>query len=93
MLVTSGGKSALLVELAVPWEEAHERKRAKYADLVTECRESGWSTRLYPVELGARLFVGDSVTHLLKDLGLRGARLHKATREVSEEAEKGSFWL
>src|SRR4029434_771695 len=36
-------RSALLVELTVPWEEemegAHERKRAKYSDLVAECRE------------------------------------------------------
>ena len=97
VLWTTAGKSALLVELTVPWEEgleaAHERKRAKYADLVAECREGGWSTRLYPVEVGARGFVGDSTTRLLKDLGLRGTRLHKATREISEEAEKASFWL
>ena len=90
-------RSALLVELTVPWEEgmegAHERKRAKYSDLVAECRESGWSTRLFPVEVGTRGFVGSSMTRLLKELGLRGKELHKATRELSEEAEKASFWL
>lgn len=36
----SAGRSALLAELTVPWKEgldaAHERKRAKYADLVAE---------------------------------------------------------
>lgn len=52
-----------------------------------------WSVRLDPVEVGARGFVGDSTTHLLKDPGLQGARLHKATRELPEEAEKGSFCL
>ncbi len=31
--------------------------------------------------------------HLLKDLGLRGVRLHKASEEISEEAERASFWL
>ncbi|KAJ8339289.1 hypothetical protein SKAU_G00360750 [Synaphobranchus kaupii] len=90
-------KSVLLVELTVPWEEgveaAHERKRAKYADLVAECREGGWSARLYPVEVGARGFVGGSTTCLLKDLGLRGRALSKATREIAEEVEKASFWL
>ncbi|KAJ8353609.1 hypothetical protein SKAU_G00211760 [Synaphobranchus kaupii] len=90
-------KSVLLVELTVPWEEgveaAHERKRAKYADLVAECREGGWSARLYPVEVGARGFVGGSTTCLLKDLGLRGRALSKATREIAEEAEEASFWL
>lgn len=29
--------------------------------------------RLYPVEVGARGFVGDSMTHLLKYLELQGA--------------------
>lgn len=28
-----------------------------------------------------------------ENYGLRGRGLHKATREVSEEAEKASFWL
>src|SRR4029434_3503076 len=88
---------ALLVELTVPLEEgmegAHERKRAKYSDLVAECRESGWSTRLFPVEVGTRGFVGSSMTRLLKELGLRGRKLHKATREMSEKAERASFWL
>lgn len=30
---------------------------------------------------------------MLKDLWLKGARLHKATRELSEEVEKAKFWL
>lgn len=40
----------------------------KYADLVAECREGGWSVRLYPVEVGGRSFAGDSDTPLFKDL-------------------------
>ena len=51
--------------------------------------EGGWSVRLYPVEVGARDLFGDSTTRLLKDLGLWGARLHKAT----SEAKEASFWL
>lgn len=74
----------------MPWEEgveaAYERKTAKYADLVVECREGGWNTRLYPVEVG---FVGGSTTRLLK--GLWGRALSKATREVAKEVEKASF--
>ena len=49
-------KTVLLVELTVPWEggveAANERKRAKYADLVAECREAGWRTIMWPVEVG-----------------------------------------
>lgn len=44
------GRSALLNELTVPWEEwmeeADERKREKYSDLVAECRER-WSMQLF----------------------------------------------
>ncbi len=74
-------------------EAAYERKKAKYADLVTECRESGWSVRLCPVEVRARGFVGRSASCLIKDMGLRGATLSISTKELSEEAEKASHWL
>ena len=42
VLTSESTKQVVLVELTVPWEdrieEANERKRAKYAELVTECR-------------------------------------------------------
>ena len=91
VLWSAAVKSVLLIELTVPWEEgleaAYERK------MVAECRESGWTARTYPVEVGAGGFVGSSTARLLKDVGLRGARLSKATKELSEEAEKASHWL
>ncbi len=72
----------------MPWEEgleaAYERKKAKYADLVMECRESEWIVRLYPVEMGARGFVGRSTSCLLKDLGLWGATLSRSIKELSD---------
>ncbi|XP_061748367.1 uncharacterized protein LOC133546664 [Nerophis ophidion] len=90
-------KSAMLVELTIPWEEgiqaAYERKAAKYADLAAECREAGWSTPIYPVEVGCRGFVGTSTIRLLRDVGLTGAKLRRETKALAEEAEKGSFWL
>ncbi len=55
-------KTILLVELTVPWEEgmeaANERKRAKYADLVEDCREAGWKATMCPVEVGCRASLG-----------------------------------
>ena len=90
-------KTVLLVELTVPWESgveaANERKRAKYADLVADCREAGWRTIMWPVEVGCRGFVGSSMARLLRDMGCTGAGHRKAMRELAEEAEKGSFWL
>lgn len=85
VLWAAASESVLLVELTVPWEEgieaAQERKKAKYFDLVMECREGGWSVRLCLVEVGTRGFVGMTTTYLLKDLRLRGGRLQHATKE------------
>ncbi|KAJ8344224.1 hypothetical protein SKAU_G00315530 [Synaphobranchus kaupii] len=55
-------KTVLLIELTVPWEKgieaAFERKKTKYSELAAECREAGWKTTIYPVEIGCRGFVG-----------------------------------
>lgn len=74
-------------------EAAFERKRDKYTELVTECREAGWSTTIYPVEVGCRGFVGTSIQRLLRKVGVSGARLKRASRDLAEEAERASFWL
>lgn len=36
---------------------------------------------------------GLSTTRLLRDAGVIGGKLRKAANELSEEAEKGNFWL
>ncbi|KAJ8402646.1 hypothetical protein AAFF_G00367290 [Aldrovandia affinis] len=90
-------KTVLLIKRTVPWEEgveaAYERKRQKYSNLAAECMEAGWRFVIYPVEVGCRGFVSTSMTRLLRDMGMADAKLRKATKELSEEAEKGSFWL
>ena len=51
--------------LTVPWEtrceEAYERKKAKYTELVYLCRQRGWRTWLFPVEVGVRRFCSQSI--------------------------------
>lgn len=50
----------VLVELTVSWEdrmeEAHERKKAKYLQLVEACREIGWGAHCEPAEVDCRGF-------------------------------------
>lgn len=90
-------RSVHLIELTVPSEgeieAAFERKKAKYSELAEECRKAGWKTTIYPVEVGCRGYVGQSTTRLLRDAGVTGRNLRKATKDLAEEAEKGSFWL
>lgn len=39
-------------------EEMQERKRGKYAPLVTECRRLGWKAHCEPIEVDCRGFAG-----------------------------------
>ncbi|RXN06597.1 hypothetical protein ROHU_032706 [Labeo rohita] len=90
-------RSVHLIELTVPLEEgieaAFERKKAKYSELAVECREAGWKTTSYPVEVGCRSFLGLSTIRLLREAGVTRGKLRRATKDLAEEAEKGSFWL
>lgn len=56
ILVSESTKQFILLELTVPWEErmeeAQERKRGKYEELLEACRGNGWKTRCMPVEVG-----------------------------------------
>lgn len=74
-LWTTAGKSALLVKLTVPSEEvleaSHRRRKAKYTDLIVECRKRGW---------GVRLHLGGG--GCLRPLELKGLSLQKVTRKV-----------
>ncbi|XP_076860736.1 uncharacterized protein LOC143513938 [Brachyhypopomus gauderio] len=97
VLTSESSKQVVLLELTVPWEErmeeAHERKKAKYLELVEMCRESGWRARCEPIEVGCRGFIGQSVHRAFKLLGIRGLAERRATKNISEAAEKASRWL
>lgn len=45
----------------------------------------------FPVEVERRSFVGPSAQMFFKTMGIRGARLNRAFREITDDAEKGSF--
>ena len=69
-------KQVILIELTVPWEErtqeAYERKRLKYQDLMLQCAEAGWRLWCFPVEVGTRGFPGNSLWRMMEMLGLNG---------------------
>ncbi|CAC5423515.1 unnamed protein product [Mytilus coruscus] len=84
-------KQAILLELTVPWEEriddANERKRLKYQDLLAECRDNGWRVWLFPVEVGSRRFDGQSMWRALRALGIVGGETSKLIGNLCNEAE------
>ncbi len=90
-------RTAITVELTVPWEEAineaFERKKLRYAILAAEAEERGWAIKVYPVEVGCRGFVANSTIRLLKEVGIRGQVLWRLVGELATVAERSSHWL
>ncbi|TWW74688.1 hypothetical protein D4764_14G0006910 [Takifugu flavidus] len=74
-------------------EEANERKRAKYQELVEECRGRGWRTFYEPIEVGCRGFAGRSLCKAFGRLGITGTAKKRAIKAASEAAEKATRWL
>lgn len=97
IIMSESTKQLIMLELTVPWEErmeeANERKRAKYQELVEECRNQGWRTICEPLEVGCRGFAGRSLCKVLSVLGLTGEAKRKAIRSATEAAEKATRWL
>ncbi|XP_057179398.1 taste receptor type 1 member 2-like [Triplophysa rosa] len=85
-------KQLILVELTVPWEErmeeAQERKREKYQELVEDCWRNGWRT-----EVGSREFASHSLSNAYGTLGITGANRRREIGNNVEAAEKASRWL
>ncbi|KAK0144687.1 hypothetical protein N1851_016943 [Merluccius polli] len=97
VLLSESTRQVVLLELTVPWEdrmeEVFERKRAKYEELVRECRRNSWKTRCNPIEVGCRGFAGQSLCRALRLLGIRGLHNKKAIKNITDVAEKASRWL
>lgn len=97
VLLSDSSKQVILLELTVPWEErmeeASERKKEKYAELVKECRRRGWRARCLPIEVGGRGFAGKSLCKAFGLLGITGARKRRAISTATEAAERASRWL
>eukprot|EP00066_Takifugu_rubripes_P027132 XP_011616398.1 PREDICTED: uncharacterized protein LOC105418502 [Takifugu rubripes] len=98
MIITSeASKHLIMLELIVPWEErieeANERKRAKYQELVEECRGRGWRTFYEPIEVGCRGFAGRSLCKAFGRLGITGTAKKRAIKAASEAAERATRWL
>ncbi|RXN15156.1 proteasome subunit beta type-7-like protein [Labeo rohita] len=90
----SGG---VVNQLTVPWEdaveEAFERKSLKYTELAADAEQRGWKSKVCPVEVGCRGFVGKSTIRLLKELGVQGQTLRRTIKALSGAAEEASRWL
>lgn len=94
LIYSDATKQVIMWELTVPWEEhmeeAHERKLAKYQDMVEDCRGRGWQAHCEPTEVGCRGFAGQLICKALTGLGVTGAGKRGAIHSITEAAEKAT---
>ena len=97
VLWSAKGRTEVNGELTVPWEdnmqEAYERKKLRYAELVAECVQRGWRAHCYPFEVGCQGFIRRSLLCFLRDLGIVGRECKAVCRKAAEAAEGGSAWI
>ena len=97
VLWSETGKKLIVIELTVPWEsrceEAYERKKAKYTELLEACKQQGWRTWLFPIEVGTRGFCAQSVCRLITAVGSSGREKRRTVQRLSQAAERASSWL
>ena len=97
VLWSKAGKKLIVIELTVLWEtrceEAYERKKAKYTELVDLCRQRWWRTWLFPVEVGVRGFCSQCICRQMTAVGTTGREKRNAIQKLSQTAERASSWL
>ena len=80
--------------LTVPWEtrceEAYERKKGKYTELVDLCIQRGWRTWLFPAKVGVRGSCSQSICRLMTAVGTIGREKRKAIQKLSQASERAS---
>ena len=96
-MVWDNKEAMFLIELTVPFETnlegARERKQAKYADLLKECKRKSYAS-LITVQVGARGYLDQESLHNLYQM--LGVRVQSETRRKFEEdltraAVRGSY--
>lgn len=70
-----------------------KKNRAKYEDLVNQCRRQGWRAQCEPIEVSCRGFAGQPLCRATSLLRVTGVDKRKATRNTVEAAEKALRWL
>ena len=97
LLLSRLEKVALCIELTVPNEDninnAHASKSARYKHLEDEAASNGWRLTTWPIEVGARGFVGRSTWDFLRALAFGKARCSSIKRQLELVTIRCSYYL
>lgn len=97
VLMSLSSKQVALLSLTGSWEdrieEAQERKRKKYTELVAKCQRNESKARCDPIVVGCRGFAGKSLHRVLGLLGICGMQRRRTIKDIKKASEKTSQWL
>ena len=87
-------KKVIIPEIMIPFEVKidweHQRKLEKYKDLWEQCVKNGWSTDIFPLEIGCRGFILNSTSTFLIKLGLSPAKKREYIKKIQNKTVTAS---
>ena len=90
-------KKVFVIDLTVPFEEnfhwAHQRNLEKYEDLREQCVRNGWIRNIFPIKVGCRGFIANSISLFLTNLGLPPSDKRKYMEKMQDRALTASAWI
>ena len=92
-------KHIVVIELTCPWEEnledARQRKTNKYAPLINDIEQKGFSVEYFPLEIGARGIINKVNKETIKDISLYTTTITAKTlmKNLSREAVIASYYI
>lgn len=75
--------SVLMIKLTISWEEDTRGNTSSMPSL----QQSGWKSRVYPVEIGSGGFVAKGLVQLPRIAGMTGTSLEREVRGLGQKAE------
>ena len=88
----------VVIELTCPWEEnledARQRKTNKYAPLINDIAQKGFSVEYFPLEVGARGIINKINKETLKDISLYTTiNTKNLIKNLSKQAVSASYYI
>ena len=89
-------KNVFVIELTVPFENfnwSHLHKLEKHEDLQEQYVRNGWITNIFPIKVGCRGFIYNSISVFLTNLGLSPLDKRKYIKKIQDKALTASEWI
>ena len=81
----------ILFEVNIDW--AHQWKSGKFEDLRKQCIKNDRSIDIFPLEIGCRGFISNSISTFLTKIGLSPAKKREYIKKIQNKTITASEWI